>query len=150
MPTPSAAFVPTAGYSRAIHSRSVGAKGARSGMNNSPSGRLCNHTYRQRRVALFRAEAEAASRSRSGQQNPKRQAASRTQHRVNPSIPRPRRMRARTGSWRGWGIGSCGWRRERCSEICGVSHSPFGSLFSANAWVLQHLMRLHFRQLPFE
>ena len=50
------------------------------------SGRLCNHTYRQRRVALFRAEAEAASRSRSGQQ--KQQAASRTQHRVNPSIPR--------------------------------------------------------------
>jgi len=49
------------------------------------SGRLCNHTYRQRRVALFRAEAEAASRSRSGQQ--KQQAASRTQHRVNPNIP---------------------------------------------------------------
>ena len=64
MPPPRAAFVPTASYSRAIHSRSVGAKGARSGRNNSPSGDWCDHMYRQRRVVVP-AEAEAACRGRS-------------------------------------------------------------------------------------
>ena len=111
-----------------------------------PSRGRCGRQPSRSRGSRQPAEAEADGRPAEAEADGSQQ----NRHRVNPSIPRPRRMRARTGSWRGWGIGSCGWRRERCSEICGVSHSPFGSLFSANAWVLQHLMRLHFRQLPFE
>ena len=105
MPTPSAAFVPTAGYSRAIHSRSVGAKGARSGRNNSPSGDcVITRTVSDVLPCSRRpsqAEAEAAgspAEAEAAQQRPKRSAASRIRGRSSPAEAEAAGRPAETGT----------------------------------------------------